>query len=73
MDLRGKRMGEKIMASDINLGGFLSLVSCALPPITVPAHCLLCTLSPFAMAPPFTLPTLAAFSGPGLCSGKVCG
>lgn len=27
MDLRGRRMGEKVMASDINLGGFLSLVS----------------------------------------------
>ncbi len=26
MDLRGKRMGEKIMASDINLGGTLALV-----------------------------------------------
>jgi large subunit ribosomal protein L25 len=29
MDLRGRRIGEKIMASDINLGGSLSLVSFA--------------------------------------------
>jgi len=26
MDLRGKKMGEKIMASDLNLGGFMTLV-----------------------------------------------
>jgi len=80
MDLRGRRMGEKVMASDINLGGFLSLVSgvwmygCSRN-LTCPPILIACGHhKPHALSPPPLFVFLKpAFPRARLCSGQVCG